>query len=210
MSKKYKVALIIIGILLLICAGLLVAKFWLFKDNKTKEPVVSSSIVDKMDNYGYTLDDRDSKLFKDKYYELKKILEKEELDYNEYGKKLAELFVIDLFTISTKINKYDIGGVDYLYESEMEMFKNKVMDTLYSDVEDNSYDTRKQELPTVSEVEITDEKEIKYEIDKKKLDAYQYTVKITYEKDLKYDKNAKVTVVKDDNKMYIVEYTTIK
>ena len=209
MNKKYKIALIIVGILLIICITLLALKYWVFKDNG-KKTAVSTSIVDKMDNYGYKLDDKDGKLFKTKYYELKEILEKDEIDYSEYSKKLAELFVIDLFTISTKINKYDVGGVDYLYDSEMEMFKNKVMDTLYSDVEDNSYDTRKQELPTVSEVEITDEKEIKYEIDKKKLDGYEYTLKITYEKDLKYDENAKVVVVKDENKMYVVEYMTIK
>ena len=209
MSKKYKIILIILGILIAICVALLAFKYFVF-DKNNKKPAVTTSIVDKMDDYGYVLDDKDSKLFKEKYYELKDILEKEEIDYNEYGKKIAELFVIDLLTMSTKINKYDVGGVDYLYESEMEMYKNKVIDTLYSDMEDNSYDTRKQELPTVSAVEITEEKEIKYEIDKKKYDGYQYTIDITYEKDLKYDKKVNVTVIKDGKKMYIVEYATTK
>ena len=199
MRKKYKVALVIISILLLICIALAVFRFVL-KD-KNKKTAVSTSIVDKMDDYGYALDDKDGKLFKEKYYELKEIINKDEIDFTEYGKKITELFVIDLYTISTKINKYDVGGVDFVYENEKEMFKNKVMDTLYSDVEDNSYETRKQELPTVSEVNITDEKEIK---------GYEYTLEIKYEKDLKYDSKAKVTVVKDDNKMYIVEYTAIK
>ena len=209
MRKRYKVALIVVSILLVICIALVVLKFTVFKD-KDKKTAVSTSIVDKMDDYGYSLDDKDGKLFKEKYYELKEILDSDEIDFSKYGKKITELFIIDLYTISTKINKYDVGGIDYLYENEKEMFKNKVMDTLYSDVEDNSYDTRKQELPTVSEVEITDEKEIKYEIDKKKYDGYEYTLKISYEKDLKYDEKAKVTVVKDENKMYIVEYTAIK
>lgn len=209
MSKKYKIPLIIIMILLIICLALFLLKIFVFDKKEDKKPTVYSSIVDKMDNYGYSLDDRDSKLFKDNYYELKEILEKEEINYDEYSKKVAELFVIDLLTISTKINKYDVGGLDYLYESEMEMFKNKVMDTLYSNVEDNSYDTRKQELPEVKKIEITDEKTIKYDVGDKKMDAYEYTIEVTYVKDLGYDKKIKIITVKDNEKIYVVEYATI-
>ena len=209
MSKKYKIPLIILSLLLIACIALLAMKYFIFNNKGDKKPV-SSSIVDKMDKYGYSLGDKDSKLYKTKYYELKEILESEDIDYDEYGKKITELFVIDLFTISTKINKYDVGGVDYLYESEMEMFKNKVIDTLYSDVEDNSYETRKQELPTVSNVEIKDDKKIKFEKDDKKYEGHEYTLEISYDKDLDYDEKAKVKVIKDENKMYIVEYTTTK
>ena len=209
MSKKYKIALIIITILLIACIAIVALKFFVFDKKEEKKPTVYSSIVDKMDDYGYTLDDRDSKLFKDKYYELKEILEQDEINYDDYSKKIAELFIIDLLTMSTKINKYDVGGLEYLYDKEKDMFKNKVMDTLYSNIEDNSYDTRKQELPEVENVELTDDKTIQYEIDDKKLDAHEYTIDITYKKDLEYDNKVKVITVKDDNKIYIVEYTTI-
>jgi len=209
MSKKYKIPLIILVLLIFICVGLLIFKKFVYDKEETK-PTVTSSVVDSMKSYGYSLDDRDTKIYKDTYYELKEILDSEEIDYKKYGEKVASLFVMDLFTISNKINKYDVGGLDFLYEEEKEMFKNKVIDTLYKDVEDNSYDTRKQSLPCVSSIEIANSKEITYELNKdKKIDAYEYNLEIEYEKDLAYDKKATVIVVKDDNKMYVVKYTTL-
>lgn len=207
MTKKYKISLMIIFILIIICLGLIGYKV-LFYNKSEKKPTVHSSIVDNMENYGYALDNRDSKLFKEKYYELKEILDSDEIDYELYAKKISELFVIDLFTISNKINKYDVGGLDFLYESEKEMFKNKVMDTLYDYVEDNSYDSREQKLPTVMSTTIENVEKNKFEIDNKSLEAYEIKVAISYEEDMGYDKNAIITVVKDDNRMYIVKYAT--
>lgn len=45
---------------------------------------------------------------------------------------------------------------------------------------------------------------------KKKLDAYKYFITIEYEEDLDYDKKCSVEVVKDNEAMYVVEYTAIK
>ena len=209
MNKKYKIPLIILLVLIIVCVCLLIFKKFVY-DKADKKPTVTSSIVDNMESYGYSLDDRDTKLYKNSYYELKNILDVEEIDYEKYGQKIAELFVIDLFTISNKINKYDVGGLDFLYDSEKEMFKNKVMDTIYEDVEDNSYDTREQKLPTVSTVEVVDVKDKKYELnEEKELDAYEYTLEIQYKEDLGYDEKATVIVVKDDNKMYVAKYTAI-
>jgi hypothetical protein len=209
MSKKYKITLVIIALLIIVSVGLLVYKNFFYKETETT-PTVYSSIIDTMDNYGYTLDDRDTEIFKEKYYELKEILEQENIDYQKYSEKISELFVIDLFTISNKVNKYDVGGLEFLYSDEREMFKNKVMDTLYEQVEDNSYDTRNQDLPTVSKTTIEEVKETTYEIDENKLEAYEITISIEYEKDLGYDSKCNITVVKDDNMMYIVEYTASK
>ena len=209
MSKKYKIPLIILILLIIICIGLLVLKKIVY-DKEEKKTTVTSSIVDSMEKYGYSLDNRDSEIYKKTYYELKEILDSKEIDYGKYGEKIASLFVIDLFTISNKINKYDVGGLDFLYESEKEMFKNKVMDTLYKDVEDNSYDTRKQKLPTVSKIIINDTKKITYELNKdKKIDAYEYGLEIEYKENLLYDEKATITVAIDDNKMYVVKYTTL-
>ena len=208
MNKKYKIPLMIIFVLILFCAGLLIYKKFFYRNNDIKKPTVNASIVDNMDNYGYSLDDRDSKVFKEKYYELKEVLDSEKIDYKLYAEKISELFVIDLFTISNKVNKYDVGGIDYLYESEKEMFKNKIMDTLYEHVEDNSYDSRNQKLPVVSSTSINDIKETEYEIDEKVLEAYEIYIDISYEENMGYDEEAIITVVNDSDKMYIVKYTT--
>ena len=210
MTKKYKIPLVIIFILLLLCSGLLIYKVFFYDKSNENKPNVYSSVVDSMEKYGYSLDDRDSKIFKEKYYELKEILDSEEINYESYAEKISELFVIDLLTISNKINKYDIGGLDYLYESEKDMFKNKMMDTLYDHVEDNSYESRDQKLPTVTSTKVENNKEIDYEIDEKKLEAFEIELTITYEEDMGYDKKVIITVVKDSDRMYIVKYTANK
>ena len=114
MSKKYKISLSIVGVFLVLAIGLLVYVKFFNKASYNKKPIVKTSVLDKMDKYGYSLEDRDTKLFKDTYYELKDVLESDNIDYKIYGEKLSELFVIDLFTISNKISKYDVGGLDYL------------------------------------------------------------------------------------------------
>ena len=90
------------------------------------------------------------------------------------------------------------------------MFKSKLIDTLYDQVEDNSYDTRNQKLPTVKSATVNDVKETNYTVNDKKLNGYVYSIFVEYEEDLGYDTNCNVTVVIDDNIMYIVEYATTK
>lgn len=210
MSKKYKMPLIILVILIIVCLGLLIVKKYVY-DKDTKKNSVTPAVVDNMEKYGYALEDRDTKLFKNVYYELKEVLDNDEVDYEKYGEKIATLFLIDLLTISNKVNKYDVGGLDFLYDDEKEMFKNKAMDTIYKDVEDNTYDSRKQELPTVSNIIIDNVDKDTYKINEdKKLESYEYEITIEYKKDLEYDKKVSVTVVKDIDKMYIVKYATIK
>ncbi|MBO5096537.1 MAG: hypothetical protein J6B98_06650 [Bacilli bacterium] len=209
MNKKYKIPLIILLILIILCICLLVFKQFVY-DKKENKQIVTSSVVDNLEKYGYSLDDRDTKIYEDTYYELKEILDSEEINYDKYAEKIASLFVIDLLTISNKINKYDVGGLDFLYEEEKEMFKNKVMDTLYKDVEDNSYDNRKQQLPTVTKVTVADIKNTNYELTKEKeLEAYELEINVEYEKDLEYDEKVSVIVVKDNDKMHVVKYTAI-
>ena len=208
MSKKYKIMLAIVGILIILLSSFLVyMKFFYTKEEKK---VVYTEVLDKMDDYGYNLNDKDTKLYKDTYYELKKILESDEIDFKEYGNKLSMLFVIDLLTISNKQNKYDVGGLEFIYESEREMFKSKAMDTLYELVIDDSDGKRDQKLPTISKIELDKTEETKYDIDDKKLDGYKFTYNLDYKEDLGYSKKCTVTVVKDDNKMYVVEYSEEK
>lgn len=209
MSKKYKIALSIVSVLILISVVLLISKKT-FDDKKVEKPTVVSEVVESMDEYGYTLDDRDSKLFKEKYYELKEILDAEEIDYEAYAKSLASLFAIDLLSIDNKVNKYDVGGLEYIYESEKEVFQRKVIDSIYDIVEDNSYGNRKQKLPMVKNIETSVDKKESETINDVKKDSYVITVSLEYEEDLGYDSEIKIKVVKDENKMYIIEYTTNK
>lgn len=191
---------IVIAILLII--SFLVYK--LLKNNNTNDNI---KVVDSIEKYGYNLDDRDSALMKSKYEELKKVLNSDEIDYEEYAKILAELFIIDLFTLNNKINKYDVGGTEYVYPDAIENFKLNVEDTIYKHMENNSSGKRKQNLPEVSSIDVLSTEVGEYTIgDTDTFDAYIVDLAWEYASDLGYDDNATVTLVKMEDKLYVVEY----
>ena len=91
MKKKYKILLIVIIILIvLIVASIIVLN--VFNNSSPTEPV---KVVDSIDEFGYTLDDRDTELMKSTYNELKNVLTQDEINYEDYAEVLAKLFVID-------------------------------------------------------------------------------------------------------------------
>ncbi len=165
MRKKYKVGMILIGILIILVSIIGISKIFLKKDSETK-PKVETKIISNIEKYGYTLDERDTKYMKDTFKELESILNAEEINKEEYAKVLSKLFIIDFYTLSNKINKYDVGSLEYILNDKVEMFKNKAMDTIYSDIIDNTYKDRVQELPEISKVEILEIKESKFELNK--------------------------------------------
>ncbi len=201
MKKKYKLQLRVLILLIILIIALIC-----FKTFK-KETKNNVKVVDSIDNYGYTLDQRDSKLMKDTYKKLKEILNEKEIDYDKYAEELAKLFVIDLFTINNKINKYDVGSLEYVYPDNVENFKTNVEDTIYKIVEDNTKGKRKQELPIVSSVNIEEETNGEYELSDVQNKSYIVKLKWTYEKDMGYDSNAIITLIEKDNKLYVVEYS---
>ena len=203
MKKKYKRILIIILIVVLLA----IISFVIYKillNNKTEEEVVN--VVDSISEYGYNLDDRDTELMKSTYEELKNILNSDEIDYELYASALAKLFVIDLFTMDNKINKYDVGSTEYVYPDALENFKLNVEDTLYKHMENNSSGKRKQELPEVSSIEVLSTETGEYTIEENSFDSYIVNLSWQYVSDLSYDNNALITLINLDNKLYVVEY----
>ena len=203
MSKKKKVIIIIVILILLI--GILIGGYFYLKSKQKVEiPVKVIEVLDSIEGYDYKLEDRDTDVYKEKFLELKKVLESEEIDEKKYASLLAELFAIDLYTIDNKNSKYDVGSLDFIYQEEQEKFKNKVMDSMYKLVEDNTSNKRSQELPIVSNTEIEEIKEIDYTKSEIKLEGYEVILKLSYEKDLEYDTKVKITLVKEDQKIYVV------
>lgn len=204
MTKKYKTIIIIISILLI--ASISIGGIYLTRD-KEKEIVIEN--VDAISKYNYTLKKNDSITKKNKYKELKDILEKDIIDEDAYAKTLAEIFAIDVYDLNSKISKYDIGGLEYIYESDKDKFKNIMLDTLYNSVEDNSLDNRKQKLPIVVNVTSDNITQSEYKINDTTYSSWNIQIKIDYETDLGYDKNVLVTVIKDTDKLYVVEIKPI-
>ena len=200
MRKKYKIGMTLIAILIILVSIIGLSKLFLKKDKESK-PKIETKIISNIEKYGYTLDDRDTKYMKETFKELESVLNAEEINEEEYAKILSKLFIIDFYTLSNKINKYDVGSLEYILNDKQEMFKNKAMDTIYSDIYDNTYKDRVQELPEITKVEIVDFKEEEIEINKETIESYKVTMRFTYKKDLGYDKEGTLNLVKNNNKL---------
>ena len=159
---------------------------------------------DSIEKYNYVLNDNVTTYYKDEFQKLKSME-----DEKEIAEQVAKLFVIDLFSIDYKINKYEVTSTQYYYSDKQEMFRNKVIDQLYNFVIDNSYDDRKQELPEVKEVNITDTKKDTYKLGDEKKECYVIKLSIAYKKDLGYDSKSKIILVKDNNNMSVVSYEAL-
>lgn len=196
-KNKLKIVLITLLVILLIAGGAFA--LWKFVFDKDEKVVQEIKEIDNVKDYGYTLMDKDSKYFKDEFSALKKIINGEEIDTKEYATQIAKMFTIDLYTMSTKVNKYDIGGVEYYHVNKKSMFEQKVMDTLYATILDNTFGDRKQELPEVIEVAVVSCKEGTFTLGETNVDSYVVELDITYVKDLGYDKKVSVVVVQEND-----------
>ena len=162
--------------------------------------------IDSISNYNYILHSNQSDIYKMEFKKLKEILEKPDVNTVEYEREVSKLFVIDFFTLDDKITNTDIGGLDFIHENMKSEFIKKARNTIYRNVQNNIYGDRKQELPLVKDVKITREQTIKYEKDNiKDENAYQVELDIEYEKDLKYKSSVVLTLIHENEKIYIVE-----
>ena len=188
--------------------------FLVLGNNKTEKPQETvRKNLNEIEGYGITLDDLDNELYKELYNDLKKNLEGKEVNYKEYAKSIAQMYIVDLYSINNKLNKYDIS-IELIWPTIAENYRTQVMDTLYLYVEDNSRKQRDQNLPEVKSIEVDSIKETKYTYnngtDKDKsddvtYDAYEIALNWTYRIKYGYDTQATVIVIKDNDKLYVVE-----
>ena len=204
LKKKAKRVIVILLIIIVLLLGVLFAGDKLFGKEKTKEV----KIVNKIDKYGYSLKETKTKKYHKMFDELKKILSKDEVDEEEYVKKISEMFIYDFYSLNDKTAKTDIGGVDFVYSEALENFLLKSEDTYYKYVESNIYGNRNQSLPTVKEVEI---KNVSQEVfaygDKTDEKAYIVDAEWSYtdESFSKYQTSAKLIFIHDGDKLSLVE-----
>ncbi len=205
MRKRFRVMLRIILVLIILIAVVLVA--YLFVPHEA-ETVYKE--IDKIEKYGYILEDRDSKLMQDTFSKLKDVLAKDEIDYNLYAEYLSELFIIDLFTLDNKNNKYDVGGKDYVLPEAEENFELNVEDTLYKYLESKDGNSRSGEYPQVTNISLTSIEETKYSYNKEESDGYKLILEWDYDKDLDYPKKGEVIVMLKDDHLYVVSYKGVE
>lgn len=193
-------------ILLFILVGILLFGFLIYRVNKDFfSKNANKKQIDSIEYYGYTLTKSDTDVYKSTFKELSKVLNNKPIDNAEYAKLISKLFIIDLYTLDNKLSSTDIGGLEFLHKDLRDNFKENMGATLYKYVESNLDGKRKQELPVVKEVTISDVFETKYTYNKKEYNAYLVTANWIYEKDLGYQTSAKLTVINDNDILYIVK-----
>lgn len=193
----------LLGVLIISLLGAVLYYFLTQRGSSEEEQPVEVKELDSIAGYDYSLEDRDTALYKEIFKNLQEVLSQEEIDYKSYAENLAKIYIVDLYTISNKMNKYDIGGVDFLEESARANYILKVEDTIYRYVEDNTYGKRSQELPEVSDIDLVEIEEEKVKVGEQSLDGFSISLSWKYVKDLGYDKEAIVKVFKRDGKLYI-------
>lgn len=197
----FKIIFIIILIVLFIILGLCIKNIYNSLNKKTEVKTLS-----EIKNYDYIVNENDPPYFGEVFKKLKKCLEQDEIDEEEYAKLVSELFVIDFYSLNYSLSKSDIGGLQFVISDNRDSFTNKAKDTIYNYVESNIYGKRKQELPNVKEVEIISIKKSEYEGELYQDDeAYYVDLNISYEKDLEYPTEVSIVLIHNNNKLEIVK-----
>lgn len=197
MKKLSNILTIIVVILLIILVFFIKNIYEEIKNSSNKEV----KTLDIIENYEYSLTENDTILFKEEFKNLKNILGQEEIDKEKYAESISKLFIIDFYSLESAINKNDVGGVQFIYESSKENFIKKAKDTIYNHIENNIYGKREQELPNVNEVKLNTIKET--EVDDFD-EAYILELTISYEKDLDYPGSIELTIVNNAGKLEII------
>lgn len=200
-NKLFYFVMISLILVVIIVIGVKFTLEFLVKDDKN---VVTKKELDSLELYGYTLDDYDSDLYKEYFNDLKGTLNSKEVNYEDYAKEIVKLFVSDFYTLDNKLTSSDIGGVEFIPSDMVENFKMHAGDTMYNHVKTNIYGDRVQKLPIVKSVEVTNIENITYTYKDKEYSAYRVSARWEYQEDLGYKNNEIFTLIKDNNKLYIV------
>lgn len=205
LKKKAKLIILLIAIIVIVIIG-----FMIFKNIFGKKETEGARVINSIEDYGYTLKDNKDEKYKSMFDELKKVLEKDKVDYEKYAQVISEMFIYDFFSLDNKIAKNDIGGVDFIHPDALSNFLENAESTYYKYVESNIYGNRNQKLPMVDEVKVGEIKTTEFAVgDKNVDDAYEIEVEWTYtEEDFSdYQSSGKLVIVKDGKKLQIVELT---
>ena len=196
----------IIALIILILLG--VGGYFGYKyiDKKLHPTAIEVKELDKVEtkdyDYGYRLTDLDSKYYQEEFKKLKDILTQDEVNFDDYATQMAKCFAIDLYTMSTKLNKYDVGGQEFMYSEDQEDFGKYIINNMA----DNTFGDRKQDLPEVTKVDVQSTDKITYLLGTEKVDAYLVKMEISY-KGTKAKPSMSVVIVKekDGKKLGIVD-----
>ncbi len=200
-KKKYRIkagrVFVLFGVIVVIVGMIL---FY----NRKKLQVIT--VVEEIGGYHYTLASNATRLYKKYFKELERELKDNKIDEENYASLIAQLFVIDYYTLNNKVTNKNIGGVEFIHSNLKDSFISSASATIYKYVENNLYGNRKQKLPEVNDVQISSIQPIQYQ--KKGYEdnsGYQVEVSIGYVHDYDYPNKVTLSMIHEENKLVIVE-----
>lgn len=199
-----KVLVVLLILIFVYCIGGVIYSLNI-KDNKKQEDTILS-----INGYEYKIKNSVNDLYKNEFNKLKTNLESDNVNIDEYIKSIAKLYIIDLYSLNDKINKYDVSTAQYVKETSRENFKLKVSETIYKYIEDKSDGERSQDLPIVTEVFVDNVNETTYKINELDYKAYQVLISWIYDKDLGYPMSADLTLIEENNIISVVSEKRIE
>lgn len=182
-----------------------IVAFKVVSDMNRDNAKVEKKELDIIEPYGYKLDDRDTDTYKKYFNELKEVLSEEPIDEEKYAELLTKLFITDFYTLSNRLTSTDIGSLEFIHENQVENFILNAEETMYKTVESDLYGERDQELPEVKEVTVESVVATTYTYNNTEYDAYRVTASWTYKKDLGYETEGIFILMKDNDKLNVVE-----
>lgn len=206
--NKKRVFYTIVIFILLVLFGITAYK--VAGDMSNNKPKQVKQEMDEIKPYGYKLDDRDTTIYKKTFKELKKTLKENEINEEKYAELLTKLFVIDFYTLDNKLASTDIGGLEFVHKKQVKNIQLKAQETMYKHVESDLYGERNQELLVVKTIKLEKIEKTTYKYKNNDYEGYKINLSWTYKKDLGYDKNGTFIVIKDNDKLNVVEKTEIE
>ena len=207
LKKSTKRVMIILLIAIIFALGV----YYIINNFTSRTPVNTKvKVIDQIEDFGYNLEENETKLYKNLFKDLTNELKKEKIDYENYAELVSKLYVADFYNLENKITKNDVGGTQFIHSSAQENFLVKAKDTMYKNIQSNVYGDRKQELPVVKKISLESIKESTFEINGEEVDSYVVTLKWTYEKDLGYDSLKEIVLVREDKKLSIVQTNSVE
>lgn len=201
MRKKGLVVGLIISVIILISLFTLITIMFLTNKDGERKKEENATVVEIKD-YGYLSKYNDSKVYQSYFNQLKLVLSADKINYDKYAELISKLFIMDFFTLKDKKTSSDIGGTEFIYDKFKDDFSLRAKNSIYAIV-GNSID---DDLPVVKDVNVIKlnniEKEYYNKLDKNAYDVY---LKWQYEETNDYQSEAVITIVKENNKLSIVE-----
>ncbi len=192
-------------VLLLIIVAIIIGLVIFFTRDKGDNTIKIKS-VDTIEGYDYTLRSNATKYYKELFKELKEVLEDTDVDEDKYADLVTKLFVADFFNLDNKINKNDVGGIQFVYKDFRDDFTKLAASSMYKNVQSNLYGNRTQELPIITKVstEAGEKAAFKYG-DNEDENAYMINFDIEYQKDLDYQASGTLTLIHSNKKLEVAE-----